>query len=56
MQITQSSVKVVGGSTNFNSDSNSNIGLIVGICIPLGILSNFYIYFCSYCWSCIFYL
>ena len=48
MPIGESSVTVVGGTIDF---SEVNLALILGICIPVGILRKFMIYFsdCGYC-------
>lgn len=40
--IGSSSVSVTGGSITSNESSNSSLGLILGISIPLGVLCNFY--------------
>ena len=42
MQITGSSMTVVGGFVPASATTDS-LGLILGICIPIGILSNFYL-------------
>lgn len=46
MSVGSSSVTVVGGSIDYNS---TNLALILGICIPVGVLRNFPLYF-SYHW------
>ena len=38
MPIIQSSLNVIGGSIDY---SYNNTGLILGICIPMAIISNF---------------
>jgi hypothetical protein len=47
MAISSSSISVVGGSISY---SQPNLALILGICIPVGTLCNFVIYFsdCGY--------
>lgn len=46
MQVEMSSVAVTGGTIDYPDQNNSNnLGLILGICIPVGILSNFIFYF-----------
>lgn len=46
MTIGQSSVTVVGGTVDYKK---VNLALILGICIPVGVLCNFFSYF-SNCW------
>lgn len=46
MGVVNSSVTVNGGTIAY--PSNANLGLILGICIPVGVISMFFIYF-SYC-------
>ena len=41
MSIISSSVYVAGGTINY--ESSSNIGIILGICIPIGVISIFFI-------------
>ncbi len=52
MPIGESSVVVVGGTIDY---SEVNLALILGICIPVGVLRNFMIYF-SDCWYCVVHL